>query len=52
MIEDIVKELINGNTVVVKDEQLLEVRERLREIKANCSICLTQFKERLQKPKK
>lgn len=46
MTEQIVQQLINGECVVVKDEQLKEVQQRLREIKKNCTIVLNQFKER------
>lgn len=43
--EKIIQELINGNTVVVRDEQRAEVQKRLREIKKNCTIVLSQMRE-------
>lgn len=43
-IEEIVQLLINGKVVIVNDEQKKEVQKRLREIKNNCIICLSQFK--------
>lgn len=44
---EIVQQLIQGETAVVKDEQIKEVQKQLRLIKKNCSIVLTQLKERI-----
>lgn len=41
---EIIQILIDGETVVVPDNQKDEVRKRLREIKKNCTIVLSQFK--------
>ena len=46
--EDIIKELINGNTVPVPDAQSIEVRNKLRDIKNNCTIVLSQMRESTQ----
>ena len=44
--EQIVDLLINGQTVsIIDDNQAKEVRKRLREIKKNCSVVLSQMKE-------
>ena len=43
-IEEIVQLLINGELVVVKDEHKKEVQRRLREIKKNCTIVLSDMK--------
>lgn len=43
-IEIIVRTLITGGTVSVPDEVKKDVQKRLREIKKNCSIVLSQFK--------
>ena len=43
-IEKIVQLLIKGECVHVKDEQKKEVQKRLREIKKNCTIVLSQMK--------
>lgn len=43
-VEQLVQQLINGETVYIKDEQKKEVQKRLREIKKNCTIVLSQFK--------
>jgi uncharacterized protein YlzI (FlbEa/FlbD family) len=43
-INEIVNLLINGEDVVVRDEHKKEVQRRLREIKNNCTIVLSQFK--------
>jgi len=45
--EKIVEILINGGTTQVKGNQIKEVQKRLREIKNNCTIVLSQLKERL-----
>jgi len=43
--EEIIKKLIGGETVSIKDEQTKkEVQKRLREIKKNCTIVLSQLK--------
>jgi hypothetical protein len=43
--EEIIKKLISGETVSIKDEQTKkEVQKRLREIKKNCTIVLSQLK--------
>ena len=44
-IEDIITALINGEVAQVKSHQKKEVQKRLREIKKNCTIVLTQMKE-------
>lgn len=44
-IEEIIKLLINGDTAQVKSHQKKEVQKRLREIKKNCTIVLSQLKE-------
>lgn len=44
--EQIVQKLINGGTVSIIDKQeLRDVRSRLREIKKNCTIVLSQMKD-------
>jgi len=42
--EYVIKKLINGETVLVKEEQRIEVRNKLRSIKKNCTIVLSQIK--------
>ena len=42
--EEIVNKLINGETVSVPQTQEKEVQKRLREIKKNCTIVLSQMK--------
>jgi hypothetical protein len=47
--QEIVERLINGQTVSILDtEQKKEVQKKLREIKKNCSICLSQLNEQLK----
>jgi hypothetical protein len=43
--QQIIKELIEGNTVTVLPEQRDEVQRELRKIKKNCTIILSQMKE-------
>ncbi len=43
-IEKIVQLLISGECVSVKDEHKKEVQKRLREIKNNCTVVLSQLK--------
>ena len=43
-IQKIIELLINGECVQVKDEQKKEVQKRLREIKKNCTVVLSQIK--------
>lgn len=43
--EKIIQQLINGNTAVVKDEHKAEVQKRLREIKKNCTLVLSQMRD-------
>jgi len=46
--EKIIQKLINGETVFIQtNEHRKEIQARLREIKKNCTICLTQLKEQL-----
>lgn len=45
--EDKVRSLINGETVRVNDEEVKYIQKRLREIKKNCTIVLSQLKERV-----
>lgn len=47
-IERKVNILINGNTTDISDSEIIEVQKRLREIKNNCTIVLSQLKERLK----
>lgn len=43
--QEIVQKLINGEVVFITDEaQRKEVQNRLREIKNNCTIVLSQLK--------
>ena len=44
-IEEIIIKLISGETAQIKSHQKTEVQKRLREIKRNCILCLTQLKE-------
>lgn len=45
LVNDMVQELIIGNTVNIRDEDTKkEVQKRLREIKKNCTIVLSQLK--------
>ena len=44
-IDEIVNLLISGEVVMVKDEHKTAVQKRLREIKKNCTIVLSQLKE-------
>lgn len=44
-IDEIVSLLISGEVVVVKDEYKTAVQKKLREIKKNCTIVLSQLKE-------
>lgn len=45
--EEIVNKLIHGETIFIKDDaQLKEVRDSIREIKKNCTIVLSQIKDR------
>lgn len=43
-IEQIVGLLISGKIAIVNDELKKDVQKRLREIKKNCTIVLSQFK--------
>lgn len=46
--EEVIQKLINGDTVYLKStEERREIRNRLREIKKNCTIVLSQLKEQL-----
>ena len=48
--EEIIHKLINGETVsVLDDNQAREIQKRLREIKQNCIIVLSQLNENLKK---
>lgn len=48
--EQIINKLINGETVSVTDDnQAREIQKRLREIKQNCIIVLSQLNENLKK---
>ena len=48
--EEIIHKLINGETVsVLDDNQAREIQKRLREIKQNCIIVLSQLKRNLKK---
>lgn len=48
--EEIINKLINGEIVQITDEnQAKEIQKRLREIKNNCTIVLSQLKETLKK---
>ena len=48
--EEIIYKLINGETVsVLDDNQAREIQKRLREIKQNCIIVLSQLKRNLKK---
>ena len=42
-VEQIVKHLINDEVVSIPDDKFFEVRQRLREIKKNVSIVLSQM---------
>ena len=45
--QEIINALISGETVSIKDDnQAKEVQLKLREIKKNCTIVLSQLKER------
>lgn len=45
LVNDMVQELIVGNSVFIKDEGTKkEVQKRLRKIKKNCTIVLSQLK--------
>lgn len=45
-INDFVQELINGNTVFIKDkQQRADVQNKIRNIKKNCTEVLKQMKE-------
>ena len=44
-IDEIVNLLISGEVVTIKDEHKTAVKKKLREIKKNCIIVLTQLKE-------
>lgn len=41
-----VKALIEGKTVIVKDEIRKEVQQQLRDIKKNCTIVLSQLNDK------
>lgn len=43
-INEIIELLITGDTVKVEDHQRAEVQRRLRDIKKNCTIVLSQIK--------
>ncbi len=44
--EDIIKQLINGETVSIKDEAMRKaIQKKLRSIKNNCTLVLRQLKE-------
>jgi hypothetical protein len=45
MIEQKVQALINGETVTVPDNLVKDVQTRLREIKKNATLVLSQLKE-------
>lgn len=46
LVEDKVQILINGGDTQITDESIkIAVQKRLREIKKNCTIVLTQIKE-------
>lgn len=48
LVEDKVQRLINGEVVnVPTDEVKIAIQKRLREIKKNCTIVLSQLKEYL-----
>jgi len=43
--EQKIEQLINGETVIINDEtEKKEIQKRLREIKQNCTIVLSQIK--------
>lgn len=44
-IDEIIQKLIIGEIAQVKSHQKAEVQRRLREIKKNCILCLSQIKE-------
>ena len=44
-IDEIVNLLISGEAVVVKNKYKTAVKKKLREIKKNCTIVLSQLKE-------
>ena len=39
-----IRSLINGDTVQIGDEEIDYIKKRLREIKKNCTIVLSQLK--------
>ena len=48
--EEIIKKLINGEeAIILDDNQAREIQKRLREIKQNCIIVLSQLNENLKK---
>lgn len=44
-IDEIVNLLISGEVVAVKDKHRTAVKKKIREIKKNCTIVLSQLKE-------